>query len=179
MCHAELRGRKASAWPPGRELAACRKTVVARPARAAYTWASKTVIVSAGCCTPLLHRPAAYKVVSHSGSSCRFPDQSRFAHRLATAQYLRLPPCSGMRLARVRAHGPEDDRSRAVGPVETPSRICLPGVTSRPAAGSCIHTVPEGTASSSLYWMVTCGSVIAELMTSRAPQQVHSKDTGA
>jgi hypothetical protein len=70
---------------------------------------------------------------------------------------------------RVRAHGSEDDRSPAIGPVETPSRICLPGVTSRPAAGSCIHTVPGGdTASKSLYWMVTCGSVIAELITSRA-----------
>ena len=68
----------------------------------------------------------------------------------------------------VRAHGSEDDRSRAVGPAATPSRICLPGVTSRPAAGSCIHTMPGGIEASSLYWMVTCASVTAELITSRA-----------
>src|SRR5215471_3218641 len=56
----------------GCKLAARRRTVVARPARTACTRPTKTAIVSAGCCTPLLYRPAAYKVVSRRGQAAAF-----------------------------------------------------------------------------------------------------------
>jgi len=45
-------------------------------------------------------RPAAYKVVSGRGSSCCFPGESRFVHRLPTAQCLRFPLPSGTSVAR-------------------------------------------------------------------------------
>jgi hypothetical protein len=75
----------------------------------------------------------------HAGSICCFPDESRFAHRLATAQCLRFLSRSGTRLARARPRRELPARAMTGGLWQVANVVCglhtvrVRGSSSRPA----------------------------------------------